>query len=73
MLGTDESRLLYSFDILTDVILTDDQRRRIAQIVDYMKPAHTHHVRTVDASTEDPIDHLELGLSELSPDEWVLW
>lgn len=73
VLGTDESRLLYSFDILTDVILTDDQRRRIAQIVDYMKPAHTHHVRTVDASTEDPIDHLELGLSELSPDEWVLW
>lgn len=71
-LGTDVSRLLYSFDIETDVVLTTDERRRIAQIADYMKVAHEHHLRTIDATPAGVIDHLELGVSLLIDTEWVL-
>lgn len=47
-LGLDESRSRYSFDVEVDTTLTDDQRRIVREIVDYMKPAHTHHIRTVE-------------------------
>lgn len=71
-LGTDVSRLLYTFDVISASILDGDERRRIAQIVDLMKPAHTHHARTLDPATGLAPDHLELGVSLLFEGEWIL-
>lgn len=72
ILGTSVSALLYSFDVLSEVVLTDDQRTRIRQIGEYMKPAHTHLVRILDPVEVFPPDHLELGVSLLIPSEWIL-
>lgn len=47
-LGTDDQASLYSFDVEVDRVLTEEERRLLRQIVDYMKPGHTHHVRTVE-------------------------
>lgn len=57
----------YSFNIVSPVALTEEQRTRIRFIVDFMKPAHTHLIDIVEPSTE-VIDHWELGLSELGVD-----
>lgn len=71
-LGPGTSRERYSFDVISPVLLTDDQRAQIRQIVEYMKPAHTHLIRIIEPTPPDVIDHLELGLSELGGDEWML-
>jgi phage tail-like protein len=72
VLGTSVPYLLYSFKIISDTILTEDQKDKIKTIVEYMKPAHTHCLGIVDPSTpEDEIDHLELGLSQLGVN-WTL-
>lgn len=36
------SPLWYSFFVVSPIILTDDQRRKMLAIADYMKPAHEH-------------------------------
>lgn len=72
ILGPGTLRERFSFDVISPVFLTDEQRAQIRSIVEYMKPAHTHHVRTVEPEAIGVIDHLELGLSELGGDEWVL-
>jgi len=64
-LGPGERRLLYSFEIVSPVVLTDEERTRIVAIAELMKPAHTHLVRIVEPTTAEVVDHLELGLSEL--------
>lgn len=65
-LGPDESRLLYSFVVVSPVNLTDEERARILSIVDFMKPAHTHLVDISEpAAAAASVDHLELGVSEL--------
>lgn len=75
-LGPGEQRLLYSFIVVSPVDLTTDQRDRITQIVDLMKPAHTHLIGIAEPATAPlPTDHLELGVSELgsgSPGTWTL-
>lgn len=72
-LAPSSSRERYSFEVVSPVVLTEEQRDRIEILVEYMKPAHTHHVRTVEPENPEVIDHLELGLSELGPgDEWAL-
>ena len=72
ILGPGTSFGLYSFEIAAPIILTQEQRDRITDIANYMKPAHTHLIQIVEPETPTVIDHLELGLSELSPDEWIL-
>ena len=72
ILGPGTSFGLYSFEIVAAVILTQEERDRITEIANYMKPAHTHLIQIVEPTTPTVIDHLELGLSELSPDEWIL-
>jgi len=47
-LGLDSSRARYSFDVLLDRALTDQERRIVEEIVDYMKPAHTHLINIVE-------------------------
>lgn len=72
VLATSESRLLYSFEVRIDALLTEDQRKRLTTIVDYMKPGHTHFVRLREP-TPPPVveDHLVLGVSELGVN-WTL-
>jgi phage tail-like protein len=62
---------LYSFEVNSPTVLTDEQRTRIEDIVNLMKPAHCHLVRIVEPSDTVVIDHLELGLSELN-NNWSL-
>jgi len=64
-LGPGDRRLLYSFEIHSAVSLTDEQRARITQIAELMKPAHEHLVRIVEPTTPVEYDHLELGVSGL--------
>ncbi len=47
-LNTDVAFLLYSFEIVSDVVLTDTQRATITEIANVIKPAHTHFVRFVE-------------------------
>lgn len=72
ILGPGTSRERYSFDVVSPVLLSDEQRSQIVDIVEYMKPAHTHLVHIIEPDSVEVIDHLELGLSELGGDEWML-
>lgn len=63
----------YAFEIISPVVLTDEQRKRIVDLATYMKPAHTHLNRIVEPTTPPVYDHLELGISRLGYlDEWDL-
>lgn len=74
ILGPGTSFLLFSFEIVSPIALTDEERDRITDIANFMKPAHTHLVAIVEPEIPEVIDHLELGLSELGAglDEWDL-
>jgi hypothetical protein len=61
----------YAFEVVVPRALSTEERPRLRQIVDYMKPAHTHFARLVEPVIPEVIDHLELGLSELG-ESWVL-
>jgi phage tail-like protein len=65
------SRQLYSFEVHSGVVLTEEQRERIQAIVELLKPGHTHFVRLVEPTTPEVVDHLELGKSELGVN-WTL-
>lgn len=65
-LGPD-SELIYTFDIISPVNLTETQRRRILAICELMKPAHTHCNRIIEPTPEEPEPTGdELGFGELS-------
>lgn len=64
-LGPGTSYGLYCFDVTVPQILTDTQRAQMRQIIDYMKPAHTHLVSINEPSLPPSYDHMELGISEL--------
>lgn len=42
ILGPGTSFQIYSFEVISPIVLTIEQRDRITEIVEYMKPAHTH-------------------------------
>jgi len=65
ILGPGTTFAIYSFEIVSPVVLTQEQRDQITEIANYMKPAHTHLVTIVEPVIPTIIDHLELGLSEL--------
>ncbi len=65
ILGPSLQFQLYSFNLVSNVILTSTQRDRIREIGNYMKPAHTHLVDIVEPFPAALIDHWELGISEL--------
>lgn len=70
-LGSSLSSILYSFTVTSVVALTDAQRKQLTEIVEYMKPAHTHFVELIEPEIPEILDHLELGLSELG-ENWFL-
>lgn len=65
ILGPGDQATLYSFDIDSAIVLTDEQREQITKIANYMKPAHTHLRNILEPSPPIVLDHWELGLSEL--------
>lgn len=71
VLGPSGAFAAYAFEVIAPRALTDEERRRLRQIVTYMKPAHTHFVRLVEPAIPEVIDHVELGLSELG-ENWML-
>lgn len=58
--------LWYSFTIVSPVTLTQQQRDRILQIADYMKPAHEHILGVLEPGEVDPLPSFwVLGVDEL--------
>lgn len=51
ILGPGTSFLRYSFQVEVFQDLTEVQRRRLIEIVNYMKPAHTHFIRLIEPTT----------------------
>lgn len=68
ILASGDQFLLYSFEIVSPIILTIEQQSQITKIADYMKPAHTHLKRIVDPTPPVVLDHWEIGESELGVD-----
>lgn len=65
ILGPGTLAARYSFEIISPVVLTADQRSQIIDIANYMKPAGTHLAAIVEPTVPEVFDHLELGESEL--------
>ena len=65
VLGIGDVRLAYTFSIVLDFNPTDEERKRLIRIVNYMKPAHTHLGEIVEPEQPELYDHWELGVSEL--------
>jgi phage tail-like protein len=61
----------YAFEVVVPRALASEERLRLRQIVEYMKPAHTHFARLVEPVIPEVLDHVELGLSELG-ETWTL-
>lgn len=71
VLGPSSLFAALAFEIVSPRVLTPEERRRVRQIVDYLKPAQTHFARLVEPTPPEAIDHVELGISELG-ENWVL-
>jgi phage tail-like protein len=71
VLGPSSLFAALAFEIVSPRLLTAEERRRLRQIVDYLKPAQTHFARLVEPVPPEAVDHVELGLSELG-ETWVL-
>lgn len=65
-LGSSPEFANYSFQIEVSQTLSDETREILTEIVDLMKPAHTHFVGFIEPSPGVTIDHWELGLSYLT-------
>lgn len=62
-LGSTPTFELYSFQIEVSQALTQDQRDLIREIVEIVKPAHTHFLGFLEPAMGSPIDHWDLGQS----------
>jgi phage tail-like protein len=65
VLGPSERFARYAFSIVVGRILTPSERRQVRDVVDYLKPAHTHFVDLLEPFPPVLPNHWELGLSEL--------
>lgn len=72
VIGSDEQHDIYSWEIHSPVVLTDQEESLMTQIGTYMMPAHTHLRAIIQPTPPEVIDHLELGASELGGTEWSL-
>jgi phage tail-like protein len=55
---------LYSFEVIVDQALTDEERAQLISLIDYIKVAHEHAFIT-EPATPTFIDHWDMPLSEL--------
>lgn len=60
-----------TFEIVSPRVLTLEERRRLRQIVVYMKPVQTHFARLVEPTPPETIEHVELDISTLG-ENWNL-
>jgi phage tail-like protein len=67
ILGPSTSFLKFAFEVLSPVPLTETQRRRLVEMVEWMKPSHTHFVRIIEPGTPGapPVITWVLGTSAL--------
>jgi phage tail-like protein len=71
VLGPSSLFAALAFEVVSPRVLTAEERRRLRQIVDYLKPAQTHFARLVEPVPPEAVDHVELGVSELG-ESWEL-
>lgn len=64
MLGSDDEDDIFAFDVVSPVVLDDEQRDRIRRLVVYMKRGGVRF-RIVEPTPPVVIDHVVLGLSQL--------
>ena len=65
-LGLSTQFLTYSFSVKVPGNLTDEQRVKVREIINYMKPAWTHLLELVEPGAPDAVpDHWALGFSKL--------
>lgn len=64
-LGPGDKFALYAFDIAVNRVLTEIEREQIRQIVNAIKPAHTHFISLNEPFIPEEVFHWEIGLSEI--------
>jgi len=64
-LGPSDRFARYAFDVQVARALTTHERELLREIVDYLKPAHTHFVDLIEPEPEIVPDHWSLGDSDL--------
>ncbi len=55
----------FSFSVIVDRVLTAEETSRLTEIIEYMKPAHTHLISIIEPTSPEFINHWEVGVSEL--------
>ncbi|MDJ0766537.1 MAG: phage tail protein [Myxococcota bacterium] len=65
ILGPSNRFALYAFNVRVDQVLTDTQRKQIRDIVNLIRPSHTHFVDLIEPGLPPSLDMWELGISEL--------
>ena len=65
VLGPPDLAAALAFEIVSPRLLGAEERRRLRQIVQYMKPAQIHFARLVEPTPPETIEHVEVGLSDL--------
>lgn len=64
-LGPSDRFARYAFDVQVERALSPHERELLREIVDYLKPAHTHFVELIEPEPEIVPDHWSLGDSDL--------
>jgi phage tail-like protein len=64
-LGPSDRFARYAFDVRVSRALSEQERRRLRVLVNYLKPAHTHFVDLLEPLPPPVAKHWELGLSDL--------
>jgi phage tail-like protein len=54
ILGTSDLKLRYSFEIISPVVLSGNQRSIVAQIANTWRTAHTHFIRLIEPGSPIP-------------------
>jgi phage tail-like protein len=65
VLGPSSRWARYAFDVAVSRVLTDEERRQVRAVIEYMAPAHTHFVNLVEPGAPPPSFWWILGDSEL--------
>jgi phage tail-like protein len=71
VLGPSSRFAALAFEVVSPRLLGTEERKRLRQIVDYLKPAQTHFARLVEPVPPETVDPVELGQSELG-ESWIL-
>lgn len=71
-LGTSDAWPRFSFNVVSPITLTDEQRTRITKIANYMRGGREHLLAIIEPTPPPAVpNHVELGLSELGS-QWIL-